>query len=185
MTRRLLTVVPGSLVLLAFGATAAYAGDPSPPAKCFDTNAAGDVATCTYVNGQWTVSYQDAFPGDSMGGSGGFGTMFGVVVVLILVIGIGTTIWRVSTARQLARQAGLDPDQATAVTLLGNEGLDATYIASSLRPQPTASAGPAPPEKAPTRSAADRLLELQRLKDQGLVTAQEYDAQRKAIVDSV
>jgi hypothetical protein len=188
MTRRLLTVVPGSLVLLAAGMTAAHASEPSPPAQCFVPDAAGDLPDCAFVNGDWSVSYPASFPDGNMGGFGGFGgvgVMFGGLFVLILLIGVGMTVWRISTARQLATQAGLDANQATAVALLDDEGLAATYVASSLRPKPATPTGPASSESAPVRSAADRLAELQRLKDQGLVTAEEYQAQRKAIVDSV
>jgi hypothetical protein len=53
--------------------------------------------------------------------------------VLAAVAGVGLTIWRVSLARDLARESGMDPDRATAVTLLSDDGLDATYLASSRR----------------------------------------------------
>ena len=58
---------------------------------------------------------------------------FGGLFVLFIVIGIATTVWRVSAARSMARRAGMDPDDATAATLLTQNGLDATYIAANLR----------------------------------------------------
>lgn len=116
--------------------------------------------------------------GEPMGPPGWFVAAF----VLMVVAGIGLTLWRVTLARQVAEQSGLDPDQATAMTLLSDDGLDATYLAASLRrpttptPQGPASGG---------RSAADRLRELQQLRDEGLLGVEEYDVRRRAILDSL
>jgi hypothetical protein len=187
MTRRLLLVV----LLFAgfFGVTATAYAEPSPPPKCFQSNAEGDLPTCTYEGGSWKVSYDSGGFGDS-GGNGGGGIPAGFVAfaVLAVIAGIGVTIWRVSMARNIARGAGMDPNQATAVTLLGNEGLDAAYLAANLRARqadPGTAPTAAPATGSAPRTVADRLGELQRLRDQGLVTEAEYDAQRKAIVGSV
>jgi hypothetical protein len=102
--------------------------------------------------------------------------------VLAVILSIGITIWRVTMARSIARQAGLNPNTATAVTLLGNDGLDAAYLAANLRNPPAASTSGVP---ATPRTTEERLAELQRLKDQGLVTDEEYVAHRKAILGSV
>jgi hypothetical protein len=99
-------------------------------------------------------------------------------MVVVGLVGLGLTAWRVSTARDLARKAGMDPDQATAITLLGGDGLDATYVATSLR-------RPAQPPAPPARTVEERLLELQGLKDQGLVTDEEFQARRAAVLDSL
>jgi hypothetical protein len=103
---------------------------------------------------------------------------FVALMVVVGLVGLGLTAWRVSTARDLARKAGMDPDQATAITLLGGDGLDATYVATSLR-------GPAQPPAPPARTVEERLLELQGLKDQGLVTDEEFQARRAAVLDSL
>jgi Short C-terminal domain len=95
---------------------------------------------------------------------------------------VGVTIWRVTMARGIAQQAGMNPNTATAVTLLGNEGLDAAYLAANLRNRPAA---PTSPDSPAPRTTSERLAELQRLKDQGLVTDEEYDAHRKDILGSV
>jgi hypothetical protein len=187
MTRRLLLVV---LVCAGFfGVTATAYAEPSPPPKCFQANAAGDLPTCTYDGSSWSVSYDGGGFGDGgvNGGGGGIPAGFVVFFIFAVMAGIGVTIWRVSMARGIARQAGMDPNQATAVTLLGNEGLDAAYLAANLRSRPANPAEPAKPSvpDSPARTAADRLGELQRLRDQGLVTTAEYEAQRKAIVGSV
>lgn len=101
--------------------------------------------------------------------------------VVTVLISIGIAIWKVSTARDLARQAGMDPDVATGMTLLDDNGLSATYLASSLR-----TAGPTTPAATPgPPSAIDRLAELKGLLDGGLITQNEYDQRRQAIIDSV
>jgi hypothetical protein len=76
----------------------------------------------------------------------------------------------------------MDPDRATAMTLLSDDGLDATYLAANLR-SPGAPAAPPPVD--PGRSAEDRLRQLQQLRDGGLVSAEEYDERRRAILDSL
>lgn len=185
MMRRLLTIAVLALScagLVGTATAAASAGGSNPPPKCFRTNAAGDLPTCrSDGGGTWTVSYDDGFAGGGAGG-GGIPSGFIALFVIAAIAGLGVTIWRVSMARNLARQAGMSPNQATAVTLLGNEGLDAAYLASNLRGSQASAPSSA---TSPPRSTADRLNELQQLKDQGLVTAAEYDARRKAIVDSV
>jgi hypothetical protein len=100
--------------------------------------------------------------------------------VLIVLIGVGGTVYRVSTARRIARGAGLNEDDAAATALLTDNGLDTTYLAASLR-----SGQPQTPVPAPSRTAEERLQELQRLKDQGLITGAEYDARRRAILDAL
>ena len=141
---------------------------------CASITPDGTAVGCTHATGG------DPFPPFAADSGPGIPSGFVALTVLMALVGIGITIWRVTAARDLARQAGMDPDQATAITLLGNEGLDATYVASTVRrtlvdaPRPTAG-----------RSAEERLTELRALKDQGLVTEQEYQARRTAIVDSL
>lgn len=108
---------------------------------------------------------------------------FVALFVLALIASVGVTIYKVTMARDLARKSGMDPDQATAMTLLEDDGLEATYLASNLRPD---QAGPAPSSvPAAERSVTDRLAELEGLREQGLVTQAEYDARRTAILDSL
>ena len=185
MTRRLLTLVALCLGLVALGTTPADA-EPDPPPKCFRTNDSGDLPTCMWDGQGWSVSYDD---GLSDGGLGGFGDSsgsgvpagFGVLFAIVAIGGVATMFWRMSMARKMAEEAGMDPDRATAMTLLSDDGLDATYLAASLRSSP-APAGDGP---VPTRTAGDRLRELDTLRDEGLVTAAEYDARRRAILDAL
>jgi hypothetical protein len=102
------------------------------------------------------------------------------LVVLFLLIGIGTTVYKVSMARRMAERAGMDPGEATAVTLLSEDGLGATYVASSLRP----SEGDLPSTPR-GRPVAERLAELEAVLDQGLITRTEYDERRAAILGSL
>jgi hypothetical protein len=104
-------------------------------------------------------------------------------MVIAVAIGIGTTVWRVRTARSLAEEAGLDPDRATAITLLGNNGLDAAYVASAVR---RGDAQPSRTDPLPSpRDSAERLRELDGLRREGLVTEEEYQARRKVIIASL
>lgn len=139
----------------------------------------GEPPSCTNVNGNWVPSWSDG-PGGS-----GIPGVFVFLFVVVLVVGIGTTIWKVSTAQKLARQSGMDPRLATQMTLLTDDGLDATYLAASMR-RPQVSGPTTPTASRPQRAAAaDRLTELRSLLDRGLVTQQEYDERRKAIIDGL
>jgi hypothetical protein len=151
--------------------------------KCLDRAADhnGIPPTCTKVNGRWVASWPDDGGLPSAGGGGA------IAAVLILgIIGTACVIaWRVSTAQRLARSSGLDPRLATQMALLSDDGLDATYLASSLRQPPVgATQAPAAPTPA-TRPVADRLAELASLRDRGLITESEHDERRRAIIGEV
>ena len=183
MARLLLVIALAVVGLVGVGSARAYA-EPDPPAKCFRANDAGEPPVCTWDGHQWSVTgYDSGFPGTGLNAGGGAPGWFGGMVVLVLVAGAGLTIWRVSLARSMARDAGMDPDRATAVTLLADEGLEATYLSSNLRgPTPTPTPTPAP---APARTAEGRLRELGQLRDQGLLTEAEYQSRRQAVIDSL
>ncbi len=176
----------GSVVALATSAlllpaAPSYAGGGLQ--HCLDQagNHGGVPPTCTKVNGAWVASWPDA---SGSGGGSGVPGGFMVLIVIGFLVGIAITVWKVSTARQLARRSGMDPGLATQMTLLTENGLDATYLASSLRQQPATSPPPAP-SPAPARDVSARLAELKGLLDQGAVTQSEYDARRQVIIDSV
>jgi hypothetical protein len=117
------------------------------------------------------------FGGPMMGGPDeGFSSFFAFFAVLVVVVGIVGTFWKVSTARRLAEQSGMDPNDATAMTLLTDNGLEATYVASQVRQ------GTSRPAGVP---AAERLRELEELRKQGLITAAEYAERREVIVKSL
>ena len=143
------------------------------PAKCTRMNAEGQLPDCVqHSDGTWEAVYPSTGPG---------GGAVVALFLLALVVGVGFTVWKVATARRMAREAGMDTGDATAMTLLTDEGFEATYLASNLRGQPAAP-GPSAPSRGP---AADRLAELQALRDQGLVTEAEHAAARQRILDEL
>ncbi|RJS44905.1 SHOCT domain-containing protein [Nocardioides cavernaquae] len=162
------------------GEGVALAEEPSPgaddtlpgiPDGCIEWMESSEGAfTCT--------EHADLLAGDPMVGGPGEGipAFFGVFFVLAILAAIAGTIWKVSTARRLAEQSGMDPGDATAMSLLTDNGLEATYVASQVRQGSDRSAGP---------SAADRLRDLEELRKQGLITASEYAERREVIVKSL
>ena len=131
-----------------------------------------EMPTCSWDGTQWHRSYES-----ESGVPGAFGAIF----VLMLLVSVAMFVWRISLARRVARDTGMDPDRATELTILGDNGLEAGFLAGHLRQRP---AGHRPAAPA-VRSAEVRLRELAGLRDQGLVTPEEYDARRPAIVDSL
>jgi hypothetical protein len=108
--------------------------------------------------------------GDGTGIPGIFVAFF----VLVVVLGIGSTIWRVSTARRIARANGIDPRDATAVTLLDQDGLAATYLGAGLQRG-----------RGGTRTTEERLADLEELRAGGSITEDEYRAARQRILDAL
>ena len=129
-----------------------------------------ELGTCTVADdGTVSLDYPDA-PGTGVPG------FFVVFFLLVLVLGVGGTAWRVSTARSMARRSGLDEQSAASMAMFTDHGLEATYLASSLRSQPSVPTAP---------SAADRLLELRSLLDRGLITQAEHDERRAQIIAGI
>jgi hypothetical protein len=114
-------------------------------------------------------------------GDGGFPFSAVLPIIVVLVIAVSVTGYRVSVARSMAQKAGLDPGDATRVALLDQDGVGATYLASQLRREQQ----PGMPSAAPVHSIADRLRELDGLREQGLVSESEYAARRTAILGEV
>ena len=108
---------------------------------------------------------------------------FIAVAVLMILIGVGTWLYRISVARDMAERAGLDPDQAARVAMFGKDGIDATYVASALAQRSTPP--PPPPPVQRPKTVEERLRELQTLRDNGLVSEDEFQAQRTKIVGSI
>jgi hypothetical protein len=185
MLIRFVTFVAVLVGLLAFTPAATAGDEPPPPPKCFRVDE-GDLPTCTWDGRSWVVSYEEVVPADfEFGFSGpepGIPAWFLAFGVLVLLGGAAVTAWRVALARQVAQDAGMDPDRATAMTLLSDDGLDATYLAANLR-SPGGPAAPAPTD--PARSPEERLRQLQQLRDGGLVSTEEYDERRRAILESL
>ncbi|MDX6233107.1 MAG: hypothetical protein QOH68_2111 [Nocardioidaceae bacterium] len=172
---RVISFVSVAVVALLMGtASSAHAGQSFQ--ECIDqaANHGGEPPTCTEVNGKWVASWPDDVPGGDSGG-------LAFLLILGALIGIGVVVWKVSTARRLAAESGMDPGLATQMTLLTDDGLEATYLAANLRGH--ASAAPATPAEQVT--PAKRLADLKALLDEGLISQAEYDGQRRAIIDAV
>ncbi len=175
MRRVVAAVLIAWAIAVAGVAPATADADPAnPPDSCFEPNADGDLPTCTFDGDDWNRSYPDE---DGMGG-------FAVLFVLAALASVGFTIYKVSMARDMARKAGMDPGQATAMTLLTDDGLEATYLASNLRPSRDEHDQSTDSESG-ERTVTERLAELETLRDQGLVTQGEYDQRRAAILGSL
>lgn len=163
--------------MLVLGGLPAVDPGSDPLQDCIDQGVEqfGQPPICTEVDGTFVPSMPDD---GGMPGSG----LFGVFFLLVIVVGIGSLVWRLSTARKIAERSGMDPDIASNMTLLSDHGLEATYLAANLK-QPSATPSAAPGVE--PRSAAVRLAELKSLLDQGLITQAEYDERRQAIIDAV
>jgi hypothetical protein len=105
------------------------------------------------------------------GGSPGIPGWFIAIVVIIFVVGVGSSIWRYS----VLRRGGLNP-------FVAREQLEArlnqTLTAPPAPPPPPA---PAPPP-APGRSIEQRLAELGDLHARGVISDNELAAGRAAII---
>ena len=174
---------------LGFALIAVVDPGDNPPDWCFESNEQGEMPSCMYADGEWTQVFEGSsidgsidgpFDGPSAAIPGAFAFFF----VLVAFAAIAMTVWRVSTARRMARDSGMSESDATAMTLLSDDGFEATYLASNLRQPPPAPATP-PVAPEPPRASADRLRELQGLLDDGLITSDEYAARRSAILDGL
>lgn len=148
------------------------------PKKCTRMNDEGQLPTCTQVgDGDWVVDYPDP-----LAPAGGMGLAIGMLFAIGVLVSLVVVAWKVSTARRLARSAGMDEGDAVRMALFTDDGIEATYLASSLRDRPAEPAQPAPE---PVRGAAARLRELDELRQQGLITEEEHAERRRQILDSL
>ncbi|WP_300681305.1 SHOCT domain-containing protein [Nocardioides sp.] len=103
-----------------------------------------------------------------------------IVMGIIVVLGFGSAIVsgvvRYRTTKRLAQQSGLSEADATGLALTSEHGLETAYLAQQLRGGQTSATAP---------SAESRLAELGALRDKGLITAEEYEAKRRAILDAL
>lgn len=175
-------------LLAAIGVTFAIVLlSPIGPAHAADTLQAcvdqaefhdGELPTCTEVDG----GYEASWPDDATaGGTDGFAALF----VIAALAGVAVLAWKVSTARRLATQSGMDPNLATQMAILTDDGLNSTYLAANLRRSADAPLASPPSTTAAPAPAAQRLAELRGLLDDGLITQAEFDERRTAVIDGV
>lgn len=156
-----------------------------PPNWCFKQNAQGELPTCSYYGGEWHRSYEGGgLTGFGESGDGGFGGLFALVLIVGIVLAVGTAIWRVSTARDLARRSGLDEGDATRMALFTEGGLETTYLASAMRQRDEPPVAPAAARE-DRGDVAERLRRLDRLREEELVSTEEWQARRQAILDEL
>lgn len=138
-----------------------------------------DLSACTISESDWDSGWGD----DSFGAEGFDMGPFIALFVLGVLASVAILIWKVSTARRLAAESGMDRGLATQMVVLTDDGLEATYLAANLRSTAAqASAAQAPAAQA---SAAQRLAELKELLDAGLINQTEHDERRTKIIDAV
>lgn len=103
---------------------------------------------------------------------GGPPSWFVAVFVLMLLVGVGSAVAKVWWTGELARRRGRDSSEAIVSSLLGGNDLitAATYFKDPVTQSPT---------------VEQRLLELKRLEDQGLISDAEADARRSEILRDV
>lgn len=138
----------------------------------------------TQIENCTVVEPDDPFGSDMDSGIPG---SFIALFVLMILAGLAITAYKVSMSRDMARRSGLDPDEATAMTLLDEDGLSTTYLSTNLRTaiNPTLDPSYKAPEPGAERTVEQRLAELESLRDRGLITQVEYDEQRAQILDSI
>jgi hypothetical protein len=148
--RRTVGLCAGVTVILLARTGPAFAGRTLQ--QCMDAGAThgGEPPVCTKVNGGWVPSW----PGDPGSSGVGFSAAFVLLAVIAVLLAIGFTAWKVTTARSLARQSGMDPGLATQLTLLTEDGLDATYLAANLREPHAAGSVASPVGSEPQRADA-------------------------------
>jgi hypothetical protein len=140
------------------------------PDECFQLGDNGQPVTCTQQpDGSWTPESMSDGPDPVALAAVGF--------LVVLLLGVAGTVWRVRAARAMARSAGLDEAAAGRMAMISEDGLAATYLASSMR---------SPSSPAPVvRDTATRLRELDRLRSEGLVTEAEHAERRAAILAEI
>lgn len=111
-------------------------------------------------------------------GDGGPPDSFIALFVIAVVLAVGVGVAKRSWIRDMAQRRGLDPDDASKAAFFGGElGVAAAYLKGD---EPRAAA------LAPSsRPAAERLAELELLRDQQLITDAEYAERRRTIIDSI
>jgi hypothetical protein len=142
------------------------------PDGMLETDEHGSLPTCTIADDGTVSMDYPAPPGQ------GASAALGLLLVLGLGLAVAGAAWRASMARSMARRSGMDEGSAASMAMFTDQGLEATYLASSLRQSATT------PAAAPVDTAA-RLRELRSLLDQGLITQAEHDERRAQVIAGI
>ena len=90
--------------------------------------------------------------------------------VLARLVGVAITVYKVVMARDQARKSGMDPDQATAMTLTSRTTASRRRTSPPTCVSRAQQAAPRSEGAAGDRTVTERLGELEALREQGLVT---------------
>jgi hypothetical protein len=111
--RRSVCGVVVAFLFLCLAPPAVAGRGPTPPPKCLVVDTHGNLPSCVYSHGKWTISYNDTpvtdtSPHGSSHDDGGGGTPTGLIALFVIVgvLGISVTTWRVSVARSKTRSVG-------------------------------------------------------------------------------
>jgi hypothetical protein len=107
-----------------------------------------------------------------------FEVALGLIMVLIVVGFVAAIVGgviRYRTTKRMAIRSGMSEADAAGFAMTSEHGLEAAFVADRLAgtvvvPTPRATSG-------------ERLAELAALRDQGLISAEEYNAKRRSILD--
>ncbi len=100
----------------------------------------------------------------------GFSSLFG----LMIVVGIGLSVWRFAATRNMAKRRGASDADATTVALFGGEtGTAAAYAVRDSSPT------------RPTPTAEERIRSVRELESQGLITTEQAASRVEEILRDV
>ncbi|HEX3708125.1 MAG TPA: hypothetical protein VHV76_15975 [Mycobacteriales bacterium] len=177
----------GGMTAAAAASTQAASPGPAltPPPQCFVVKD-GALPTCEQApNGTWTVTYPTGGGNLDSGTGGGERHTVEIIVVIVAIAGIGVIVWRTWLRPDTAggggsrRQASLGAARAAP----GDAGLNVSYAAPPIVQQPPPAAAPVPPTA--EGSAAQRLAELNALRNSGGITPADYEARRQSILGEI
>jgi hypothetical protein len=112
-------------------------------------------------------------------------TVISLFIVAVLV-GVVFVVWQlllIRLATRSQRAANPPPDVSSGTDSLA-AGADAPTAAEAAASAATLAASAAEAAAAAARSAQQQLIELKRLRDQDLISGEEFAARRQAIIDS-
>ena len=157
---------------------------PSPPDQCFVIKN-GALPTCEQnPDGTWNVLYPAHGGNLKESSSTGHTTRdVEIAVVVACVIGIGVIVYRTwlkpEPAGPPTDYSNLPPARLSGASV--EPAMPQTAMPAPVQPPPAAPA-PEPTATAPAASPAQRLADLNALRNQGGISQEEYEARRQAIV---
>ncbi len=107
----------------------------------------------------------------------GFSSLFG----LMIVVGIGLSVWRFAATRNMAKRRGASDADATTVALFGGEtGTAVAYAVKDARP-----AEATEPERQSPADVEERIRSVRELESKGLITTEQAASRVEEILRDV